>query len=115
MKTKQNMAALQYGNSVRVLMADEKRRIKRAGIQGGIDRVIDMLRGNKTPHHVERMRVGDLLRALDRMGPSRAARILAIAGVQGRRYDARVEDLTERERAAVASAIEMSFRSKGRR
>lgn len=93
------MAALNYGNSVRIMMADEKRRINAAGPL----RLLDLLAA--PPQHVARMKVGQLLDALPRVGPERALRFLRLANIGPHRYESRLEALTADERDRLASTL----------
>lgn len=92
------MAALEYGNGLRLMMAEEKRRIRTDGY-----RLIELL--HAPPAHVQRMRVGQLLDAMPRIGPKRALRLMQLANIGLHRYEARLEALTADERDRLASTL----------
>lgn len=105
----QPLEALQVANEVRGRRADLKRRIK----TGEAD--ISSILGAPLPTWLSTMRVGELLEAVPRFGPTRTFRLISSVGNLS--YVRRLDRLTERQRfdllALLAAAERQTATKRG--
>lgn len=94
--------ALAKANRVRLANAQTYREIRALPAPAAFRRVSGILRA---PRGAEcAMRVDALLSAASRIGPSKVAALIALAGV--RHADRRLRDLTDRQRRVIATALD---------
>jgi len=105
----QHLQALASANQTRMGTAELRRQIRDAGPAKGAMLLARAIDRDHDDHILGSGRIGHMMRAVPRLGPTKVTKCLLAAGVYNQ--DKRLRELTARQRDAVVIQLEMWARA----